>query len=90
MREAVPVPKVKARQVLEALEQRNVDPGVVEKVEGNSFRTRVYPVAVGGVRKIVIGYDEEVGREGNDYVYKILSDYSKEIEDYSVTLNIIS
>lgn len=90
LREAVPVPKAKARQVLEALENRQVDPGLIEKVEGNSFRTRIYPVPVGGLRKVVIGYDEEVPRDGSDYVYKLLSDYNKAIEDYEVTINVIS
>ncbi|WP_435524994.1 VIT domain-containing protein, partial [Chryseobacterium indoltheticum] len=34
LRNAVPVPKEKAKEVFESIERRNVDPGIIEKVEG--------------------------------------------------------
>src|SRR4249920_1563792 len=37
MREAVPVEKEKGQVVFENIERRNVDPGLLEKVEGNNF-----------------------------------------------------
>ena len=45
MREAVPVEKAKATQVFEEITQRRVDPGLLERVEGNNFRTRIYLAA---------------------------------------------
>jgi hypothetical protein len=57
-REAVPVPKDKGTQVFEALETIRVDPGLIQKTEeGNSFKTRVFPIFGGGVRKILIGFE---------------------------------
>ena len=44
MREAVPVNKNKGKQVFEAIENRRVDPGLLEKVDGNNFKTRIYPL----------------------------------------------
>ena len=42
LREAVPVEKAKGALVFESIERRRVDPGLLEKLEGNSFRTRIY------------------------------------------------
>ncbi len=63
MREAVPVPKARATQVFEEIEQRRVDPGLLERVEGNNFRTRIYPIPANGTRTISIGYEEELTAE---------------------------
>ena len=62
LREAVPVDKARGTTVLEAIENRRVDPGLLERVEGNSFRTRIYPLPAGGVRTVVIAYEEELKR----------------------------
>ena len=42
LRDAVPVPKERAKEVFESIEKRNIDPGIIEKVAGNNFRTRIY------------------------------------------------
>ena len=57
MRKAVPVEKAKATRVFEEIERKNVDPGLVERVEGNNFRVRVYPIWGGGYRVVSIGYE---------------------------------
>ncbi|MBI3724924.1 DUF2135 domain-containing protein [bacterium] len=43
--------------------RRGIDPGLVEWVKGNNFRTRVYPIPAKGTKRVVLGYDTEV-REG--------------------------
>src|SRR5690606_19829642 len=48
--EAVVVEKEKARVVFEKEVRKGVDPGIVEWVGGNMFRTRVYPVPATGCR----------------------------------------
>ncbi len=60
LREAVPVEKEKATQVFESIERRRVDPGLLEKVQGNGFRTRIYPIPANGTRTVLIGYEEEL------------------------------
>ena len=63
----------------------------MEKTEvGNSFRTRVYPVPVGGTRKIIIGYDQELDNSEGFYIYKVLSEYNKAIDEYKLNINIVS
>ncbi len=43
MVDGVGVTKEKARVVLETEMRRRVDPGLVEHVRGNVFRTRIFP-----------------------------------------------
>jgi len=84
MREAVPVEKAKATQVFEEIEHRRVDPGLLERVEGNNFRTRIYPIPANGSRTISIGYEEELPVEKNAYYYRLPMDYNAPIEDFSL------
>jgi len=84
MRDAVPVEKAKATQVFEEIEHRRVDPGLLEKVEGNNFRTRIYPIPANGSRTISIGYEEELPVEKNAYYYRLPMDYNAPIEDFSL------
>src|SRR4051812_28604425 len=44
LRQAVSVPKEKAREVFEDIVRRGIDPGLAELTQGNVFRTRIYPI----------------------------------------------
>ena len=65
MREAVPVDRGKGAVVFESIERRRVDPGLLEKVEGNTFRTRIYPINPHSTRTVIIGYEEEIPATDN-------------------------
>jgi hypothetical protein len=52
MVDGVVVSKEKARVVMETEMRRRVDPGIVEHVRGNAFRTRVYPIPPNGERTV--------------------------------------
>ena len=56
MVDGVVVPKEKARVAFETETRRNVDPGLVEHVKGNLYKTRVYPLPAGGDRTIRLAY----------------------------------
>ncbi|MGN7987361.1 VIT domain-containing protein [Pedobacter sp. 22226] len=85
MREAVPVEKAKATEVFESIERRRVDPGLLEKVEGNNFRTRIYPLPANGSRTIIVGYEEELSfNSANVLRYHLPLDYNQVIENFSL------
>ncbi|WP_231490565.1 VIT domain-containing protein [Pedobacter sp. Leaf170] len=85
MREAVPVEKAKATEVFESIERRRVDPGLLEKVEGNNFRTRIYPLPAKGSRTIIVGYEEELRFSKNQALkYHLPLDYNQEVENFSL------
>ena len=53
---AVVVEKERARVAFETEQRRGVDPGLVEAVKGNVYRTRVYPVPARGARRVRIDH----------------------------------
>lgn len=56
MVDGVVVPKEEARVVFETEQRRGADPGLVEAVRGNAYRTRVYPVPALGTRTVRLRY----------------------------------
>ncbi len=84
MREAVPVEKVKATQVFEEIVQRRIDPGLLERVEGNNFRTRIYPIPSHGTRTISIGYEQELTVENGSLNYTLPMEYKETIENFAL------
>ncbi|HTL13561.1 MAG TPA: DUF2135 domain-containing protein [Thermomonas sp.] len=67
MRDAVPVPKARGRQVFESIARRNVDPALLERTAGNHFRLRVYPLPAGGTRRVRLVIDAAMRREGDGW-----------------------
>jgi len=85
MREAVPVNKNKGKQVFEAIEHRRVDPGLLEKVDGNNFRTRIYPLMSNGERTVIIGYEEELSAFDKDNLaYQLVSRFPKKLDQFEI------
>lgn len=54
--DGVVVPKEQARVAFETEQRRGADPGLVEAVRGNVYRTRVYPVPAHGRRTVRLRY----------------------------------
>ncbi len=75
LREAVPVPKDKGRQVFEEITRRQVDPGLLERTAGNSYRARIYPLFPGERKRVVIGYQEELRLRDGAPVYQLALDF---------------
>ena len=90
MREAVPVDKNKGKQVFEAVEHRRVDPGLLEKVEGNNFRTRIYPLMPNGERIVIIGYEQELNSLDTTHLgYQMLSSYPRALDVFELTVAVL-
>jgi hypothetical protein len=90
MREAVPVNKNKGKQVFEAIEHRRVDPGLLEKVDGNNFRTRIYPLMPNGERIVIIGYEEELSAfDKNNLAYQLVSRYPKKLDKFEMNISVL-
>ena len=70
LHEGVVVDKALGRQAFEDIARRNVDPGLLEKTEGNNFRARVYPMPAQGVRRILIAFEQELSqKDGQDFYF---------------------
>ncbi len=90
MRDAVPVDKNKGKQVFEAIEHRRVDPGLLERVEGNNFKTRIYPIMPNGERIVIIGYEQELSSfDKGNLAYQMVSKYAYKLDKFEVIVNVI-
>ncbi|MGR3790903.1 VIT domain-containing protein [Flavobacterium sp. TN-1] len=90
IREAVPVNKNKGKQVFEAVEHRRVDPGLLEKVEGNNFKTRIFPLLPNSERIVIIGYEQELSMLDKTYLgYQMMSSYTKAIDTFELNISVI-
>jgi hypothetical protein len=60
LREGVVVEKQQARVAYENTVRQNIDPGLIEKTRGNSYRTRIYPIPAKGYKRVVIGVEQSL------------------------------
>lgn len=89
LRQAVPVDKNKGTEVFESIETRRVDPGLLEKVEGNNFRTRIYPLPANGKRTVQISYSENLTTESDQARYYHLPlNYTAPIENFALDIHV--
>jgi TonB-dependent SusC/RagA subfamily outer membrane receptor len=90
MREAVPVDRGKGTEVFEAIERRRVDPGLLEKVDGNTFRTRIYPINAYSSRTVLIGYEEELTINTNAALrYHLPLNLKDAVADFNLSIAVI-
>jgi len=90
LREAVPVEKEKGTRVFENIERRRVDPGLLEKVDGNSFRTRIYPINPNGVRTVLIGYQEELAMgKSRSLRYHLPLAFRRPLDEFDVSISVL-
>lgn len=71
MRDAVPVPKDRGRQVFEEIARRGVDPGLLEQTAGNQFRLRIYPLPAGGSRRVQLVIREPLAFAGQGWQWTL-------------------
>ena len=64
MRPAVSVEKELALNAYETIKRRMIDPGIVERQEDNSYRTRIFPLPAEGTRRMRIGFISRLGENG--------------------------
>ncbi len=90
MRDAVPVDKSKGKQVFEAIEHRRVDPGLLEKVEGNNFKTRIYPLMPNNERILIIGYEQELSNfDATHLSYQMLTSCKQQLDVFELNVSVI-
>jgi Vault protein inter-alpha-trypsin domain len=90
MREAVPVNKSKGKQVFEAVEHRRVDPGLLEKVDGNNFKTRIYPIMPNAERIVIIGYEQELSSfDAGNLSYQLVSRFPQKLDKFEINISVL-
>ncbi len=87
LREAVPVEKERGQEVFEAIERRGVDPGLLERTEGNHYRARIYPIPANGSKRVIIGTLEDLSTQGNRPVFRLPLNHGT-VKSFSVRIQV--
>ncbi|WP_291026558.1 VIT domain-containing protein [Dysgonomonas sp. 37-18] len=89
LREGVVVEKAKGQEVFESIVRRGVDPGLLEKTQGNNFKTRVYPLFARGTRKVVVAYEQELPKTGDNYRFFLPVEYgNNELDKFNLHITV--
>ena len=88
MRDGVIVPKKEARKILEAEERKGADPGLVEQVQGNVYKTRIYPFPPKGTRTVSITYITELTVSGNEAAYHLPLSHAGQVEEVALRVEV--
>lgn len=86
--------KGKARKIYEDIVRRMRDPGLLEYMDRNLFKLRVYPIPAGGTQKLEIEYSQVLRRDAGMHCYtyplKTPGQAARTLEDFTVTARITS
>ncbi len=88
MREAVIVEKELARVAYESTIRQNIDPGLLEKVQGNNYKARIYPILPNGYKQIRITYEQELFALDDHYVYELPMGFKDKLEKFSIQFDV--
>lgn len=89
MRKGVVVEKQEARQIFETIVNRNVDPGIIEKTQGNNYRTRLYPIPARGLKRVIITTQQTLSKQLDHYVYVFPFQSQINMSQFSIEFEII-
>ncbi|CAF1321913.1 unnamed protein product [Rotaria magnacalcarata] len=84
--DGVVVEKDKARITFEKEVRKSVDPGLVEMVQENVFRTRVYPIQPGGVRVVRVVYQDQSQIENDCFLFHIPIYFTTTLKNLDISL----
>jgi len=89
MVDGVVVEKEKGRVVFEKLVRQKIDPGIVEQVKGNNFKTRIFPLPPRGERIVKVKYISELAFNKEGTFYQLPLNYGVKVEDFTLTVKVV-
>lgn len=89
MVDGVVVEKQKARQTFEKIVRQGIDPGIVEWVKGNNFKTRVFPIPAQGTRTVMIKYVTDLVTRGSETTYRLPLKFKTAVKDFSLRVEVV-
>lgn len=88
LREAVVVEKELARVAYETTISRRIDPALLEKVQGNNYKARVYPIFPKKNKRIVLTFEQNLQSVQGQYTYELPLGFSKKLDQFQVNMQI--
>lgn len=86
--DAVVVEKHEARIIFESEQRKGIDPGLVEWVKGNNFRTRIWPIPAKGSRTIRMRYSSQLVRTGDNLNYQLPLAFQEKVKQFALAVRV--
>lgn len=90
MIDGVVVEKTKGRAVFDDIVRRGIDPGLVEWVKGNNFKTSVYPIFAKKSRTVMVRFVSELKNEDGKHYYYLPLKYNLRVKAFSLKVELAS
>ncbi len=89
MIDGVVVEKDRGRQVFEKTIRQGIDPGLVEWVKGNNFKTRIFPIPARGTRTVRASYIASCPEKAQKRYYYLPLNFKGRIKDFSLRVQVV-
>jgi hypothetical protein len=89
MVDGVVVDKEQGQQAYEAIVRRVKDPGLLELVEGNTFRARVFPIPPEGTRTIAIRYVTDLPADAGGPTYELPLNFKEKVGEFHLRVEAV-
>jgi Ca-activated chloride channel family protein len=89
MVDGVVVEKDKGRRVYEKIVRQGIDPGLVEQVKGNNFKTRIFPIFPRGTRTVMVRYISELVQDPKGTSYHLPLNFKDPVADFSLRMEVM-
>jgi len=88
LRDAVPVEKARGQQVFEDIIRGNIDPGLLEVTQGNSFKLRVYPIPAQGTKQVVLRIQETLAQAAGRSSYRLPLAFASRVGSFGIEVRV--
>ncbi len=88
LRDAVIVEKELARVAFENTVRQNIDPGLLEKTEGNNYKARIYPILPNAYKRVVVTYEQELYAIKDFRTYEVPLDFKEVLDNFSIEVDV--
>ncbi len=89
MVDGVVVEKDKGRQVFEIEVRKGIDPGLIEWVKGNNFKTRVFPIPPQGTRTVAVSYVTTLLNDSDGASYLLPLNFKEAVADFHLRVEVL-
>lgn len=90
LREAVIVEKELARVAFESTVRQNIDPGLLEKTEGNNYKARVYPILPRKHKHVVLTFEQELSTSNQNKTYELPLGIKADLDNFSIQMQVFN
>lgn len=88
MRKAVIVEKELARVAYENTIQQKIDPALLEKVDGNNYKARIYPIPAKGYKEVVLAYEQELYTLEGKKVFELPLGIQETLKHFKLSIDV--